>query len=689
MVIDIAAPDANGLSDNQVDSFDVNARSTILNNSADGGTAQLGNTAVTAHPNISAGSEASLILFQVTGSSGSALNGTIEVFGAKAGLIIANPNGIVCTGCAFINANRLDLVTGKYDLNTNTFGDIAATNITLGGSSLVLDVLNIQTGANFNNAGTINANNLNIIAGADFSNSATINADTVTIEVTDFSDDITNTSTVSSASLNFIITDSFTHNSTSFSGFTNFSNLAITTDGTFTNTATINPTGNTAITANTFINTGGVVNTDTFALSVDGDFDYEGTITANTYNLTVGGDFSYDDSASNLDWGDNDILTVSGTANIVAASFNNSGTISANALTLSVAGNFDYIAEYLNNGTITTNALNLSVGGNFSNNDTNNDFTWRSTDTLTVSGNANIDVADFANNGTITVTNSGNFSANTFSNAGGVLNANTLALSVAGNFDYDEGSITTTAFNLTVGGNFSYDDTNNDFTWGANDTLTVSGNASIDAADFDNSGTINVTNSFDIIAAADFDNSGTIAVTNIFDITAAADFTNSGTITANSFNAIVDDFINESSATITAAECNLVHTTYTDNGTITCLDSEGDTTIINIVRPDNNGLSNNSYTDFNIPNNGIILNNSDSAGTSQLAGDISKNPDYNEGDAASIILNQVTGTIISLLVGTLEVFGAEAVVIIANPNGISCNGCAFLNASRVDLTAKS
>ena len=84
----------------------------------------------------------------------------------------------------------------------------------------------------------------------------------------------------------------------------------------------------------------------------------------------------------------------------------------------------------------------------------------------------------------------------------------------------------------------------------------------------------------------------------------------------------------------------------------------------------------------------LSLNNSDSDGTSQLAGDIPANPNYNSGDAASIILAQVSETN-SLLFGTLEVVGAEAVVIIANPNGITCNGCAFINASRVDLVTGS
>ena len=265
-IIYIETP-VDGLSYNQVEDFDVNAEGTILNNSAGDGTA-LG-TAVTGNGNIAAGSEADLILLQVTGNSGSALNGTIEVFGGEAGLIIANPNGIACNGCAFINANRLDLVTGNYDLNTNILGDIAAADIDIASSGLDVAVLKIQTGANFINAGAINAN-------------------TVTIEVTNFANDINNTGTVSSDSLNFILTDDFTHGSTSFSSF-NFSNLAISTDGTFTNNATINPTGNLTITANSFTNTGGVF-ADTFTLSGNGDFDYvnRGTITANTFNLNVG-----------------------------------------------------------------------------------------------------------------------------------------------------------------------------------------------------------------------------------------------------------------------------------------------------------------------------------------------------------------------------------------------------------------
>ena len=187
----ISAPNSSGLSSNSVGDFDVNSDGTILNNSATSGTATLGSTAVTGNSNIPAGGEASLILFQVTGSGGSDLDGTIEVFGGEAGLIIANPNGITCDGCAFTNVNRVDLVTGSgYDADTNRFSTIAAADIDITSSGLTAPVLKVQTGADFNNAGAIVA-------------------DTVTIEVTNFGNDIANTGTVSSDNLNLILTEDF------------------------------------------------------------------------------------------------------------------------------------------------------------------------------------------------------------------------------------------------------------------------------------------------------------------------------------------------------------------------------------------------------------------------------------------------------------------------------------------------
>ena len=437
----IATPNSSGLSNNQVVSFDVNSDGTILNNSAASGTATLGSTAVTANSNITAGSEADLILFQVTGTAVSDLDGTIEVFGTEAGIIIANPNGITCAGCGFINADRVDLVTGTYNIDTEKYS-ISDNDFTIDNGGLLastVGVLNIQT-------------------------------------------------------------NNFTNNDHSPG-----------------------------------------VSADTFNLSVAGDFD-NAQINVNTFNLSLAGDFNQRQYAEIL----------------------------ANTFNLSVADDFDHI-------------IYSAPGGN-------------------------------------------GFITNT------------------------EGRIFADAFNLTVTGDFIFSNSARNLTWRTNDTLTVSGNANI----------------------------------------TAPNFTNSGNITANnSFNATVNSFSNEAGATITTfGECNIVATSSTDNGTITCLNSVGDAMVIDIANPDANGLSNNSYETFHISINGIVLNNSDSATTSQLAGSISANPNYNSGDAASIILAQVSETN-SLLFGTLEVVGDEAVVIIANPNGLICNGCGFINASRVDLVTGS
>ena len=128
-----------------------------------------------------------------------------------------------------------------------------------------------------------------------------------------------------------------------------------------------------------------------------------------------------------------------------------------------------------------------------------------------------------------------NDATGSFTNTGSA-SADTFTLSVAGDFDYVadylNGTITTNTFNLNVGGDFSNNDSANDFTWGANDSLTVSGSASIDAADFKNNGVFNV-GDLNITAAGDFDNYATINADS-FNVTAGDDFGNgSSTATIN------------------------------------------------------------------------------------------------------------------------------------------------------------
>ena len=107
---------------------------------------------------------------------------------------------------------------------------------------------------------------------------------------------------------------------------------------------------------------------------------------------------------------------------------------------------------------------------------------------------------------------------------------------------------------------------------------------------------------------------------------------------------------------------------------------------ININAPSANGISHNKYTQFDVSGKGMILNNSRDSSLTSVAGVIAGNRNLNNSAAARIILNEVTSKRASNLQGNLEVAGEKAHVIIANPNGITCNGCDFINTSRNTLT---
>jgi filamentous hemagglutinin len=108
--------------------------------------------------------------------------------------------------------------------------------------------------------------------------------------------------------------------------------------------------------------------------------------------------------------------------------------------------------------------------------------------------------------------------------------------------------------------------------------------------------------------------------------------------------------------------------------------------IVNIATPNANGLSHNQFHDYNVGANGVILNNAtDRTQSTQLGGIIVGNPNLH-GTAANIILNEVNGGSPSQLRGYTEVAGQSAHVIVANPYGISCNGCGFINTPQATLT---
>ncbi|WP_081053941.1 hemagglutinin repeat-containing protein [Burkholderia territorii] len=107
---------------------------------------------------------------------------------------------------------------------------------------------------------------------------------------------------------------------------------------------------------------------------------------------------------------------------------------------------------------------------------------------------------------------------------------------------------------------------------------------------------------------------------------------------------------------------------------------------VNVAKPSGAGVSVNTYNQFDVQKNGAILNNSATMVQTQQAGWINGNPNYGAGQAARIIVNQVDSPNPSQIRGTVEIAGARAELVIANPSGIFVDGGGFLNTSRATLT---
>ncbi|MEZ1324867.1 hemagglutinin repeat-containing protein [Pseudomonas fluorescens] len=114
------------------------------------------------------------------------------------------------------------------------------------------------------------------------------------------------------------------------------------------------------------------------------------------------------------------------------------------------------------------------------------------------------------------------------------------------------------------------------------------------------------------------------------------------------------------------------------------LQTQGGVPIVNIVAPNGSGLSHNQFLDYNVDRQGLVLNNALQAGQSQLAGQLAANPQL-QGQAASVILNEVISRNPSAINGAQEIFGRPADYVLANPNGISVNGGSFINTPNANL----
>ncbi|WP_392562371.1 hemagglutinin repeat-containing protein [Orbus sturtevantii] len=109
-------------------------------------------------------------------------------------------------------------------------------------------------------------------------------------------------------------------------------------------------------------------------------------------------------------------------------------------------------------------------------------------------------------------------------------------------------------------------------------------------------------------------------------------------------------------------------------------------TQINIQEASKAGVSHNKFSQFDVSEKGVVLNNSAQLSNTELAGYIKGNDNLVRSGSAKVILNEINAKNASQLNGYIEVAGQKAQVVIANAAGITCNGCGFINADRATLT---
>jgi len=171
-IVDIAKANGAGLSHNQYQQYNVDAKGLVLNNVTNDQLTQQSQLAGLVSANANLDKAAKVILNEVLSNNRSVLAGYSEVLGGKADVVLVNPYGITCSGCGFINTDRVTLSTGTPFLNGD--GSLGGFNVSRGdilinGSGLdasgqqVIDLLM----RSLRIEGQINGRELAIVAGAN------------------------------------------------------------------------------------------------------------------------------------------------------------------------------------------------------------------------------------------------------------------------------------------------------------------------------------------------------------------------------------------------------------------------------------------------------------------------------------------------------------------------------------------
>ena len=193
----------------------------------------------------------------------------------------------------------------------------------------------------------------------------------MTIETAEFGD-FYNTGTISSDSLNIIVTDGFTTSATSFNAFS-FRNLAITTEGGFDNSTPLDLDNLTIKTGVSFRQSGVNITADNINITTGENFNNNSSITVGSLTATVGNYFnnngninaaSFTATVAETFGTFNGSVINTASLNVTAKNFNTytGSTVNAATLTIEVANFVDNID---NAGIVSSDSLNFILTADF------------------------------------------------------------------------------------------------------------------------------------------------------------------------------------------------------------------------------------------------------------------------------------------------------------------------------------
>ena len=523
-VVNINAPTQGGVSHNKYNQFNVGPEGLILNNMnlRDYSTqykSALSGEHVEFNRNFGTGNAAKVVINEVVGNSATSMRGYTEIYGHKADYIVANPNGITCAGCGFVNTGRLSLITGST-------GD--GVNYNMGAGEL-----KIEQNDGF---GLYSPNSAELVSNAvKIAGQIQVDGDLAVLSGNDRYNYNTNEVTskgsapaaiaIDSAALGGMRANSIRVVATQ-KGFgvnlggdvvADMGDIEITADGNiaFKNTyAAKNIRAKSA--AGDVALTGGEISAQTLKFDAGRDFrNAADTVSENGISVSAERDFANTGSLSakdNIDIGAGGSFTNSGDIMVergldinAGGAFTNSGDIaSANDLNIKAGGNF------LNNGSIgTEQCLEVTAAGSFTNNKE-----------ITASNRISLAGKDFGNAGDIFAGNTLDIDAKgAFTNSGDLASAENMTVVAGGNF-LNSGSIgTEQSLDIAAGGSFTN-----------NKEIIANGAMSLAGSDFINAGDIFSGETLDIVAKGTFRNSSKIESAGDMSLSSWFAFTNTGTI---------------------------------------------------------------------------------------------------------------------------------------------------------------